>query len=252
KLSMLIVDPSDKPKIFSDGTSVIPITLQQDGRKTYSLDLNGYSSGVYTAVINKGSSKSSEIFTVGLQTGSGEIKISSTKLEYRPGESILILGEANPNSLLTVTLIDPDGTVWKTKETFSDKNGKIADSGLRMPSKAKPGIWTINAKSGSNFNEIKIEVITSIEEGLVVTVNQGIEIPGFGKSISIKVINAVQTVQIEIIASNGDIIETLSFPASGKGEIKQPWFIPKGTEPGTYTIKVKDAQNTAETTFDIK
>ena len=252
KLSMLIVDPSDKPKIFSDGNSIIPITLQQDGRKTYSLDLNGYSSGVYTAVVNKGSAKSSEIFTVGLQTGSGEIKISSTKLEYRPGESILILGEANPNALLTVTLIDPDENVWKTKETFSDKNGKIADGDLRIPSKAKPGIWTINAKSGSNFDEIEIDVITSIEEGLVVTVNQGIEIPGFGKSISIKVINAIQTVQIEIIASNGDVIETLSFPSSSKGEIKQPWFIPKDTAPGTYTVKVKDAQNTAETTFDIK
>jgi len=48
------------------------------------------------------------------------------------------------------------------------------------------------------------------------------------------------------------VIQQLSFPASGKGEIKQPWFIPKGTVPGTYTIKVKDAQNTAETTFDIK
>ncbi len=252
KLSILIVDPSDKPKIFSDGNSVIPITLQPDGRKTYSLDLNGYSSGIYTAVVNKGSSKSSEIFTVGLQTGSGEIKISSTKLEYRPGESILILGDANPNTLLTVTLIGPDGTVWKTKETFSDKNGKIADGDLRIPSKAKPGIWTINAKSGSNFDEIKIEVITSIEEGLVVTVNQGIEIPGYGKSIDIKVINAIQAVQIEIIASNGEIIKELSFPATSKGEVKLPWIIPKDTSPGTYTIKVKDAQNTAETTFDIE
>jgi len=252
KLSMLIVDPSDKPKIFSDGSSVIPIKLQSDGRKTYSLDLNGYSSGVYTAVVNKGAAKSSETFTVGLQTGSGEIEISSTKLEYRPGESILVLGKAKQNTLLTITLMDPDGNVWKTKETFSDKNGKIADEGLRVPSKAKPGIWTINAKSGSNFDEIKIEVITSKEEGLVVTVNQGIEIPGFGKSINIKVINAVQTVQIEITTSDGETIETLSFPASGSGEVKQPWFIPKGITPGTYTVKVKDAKDTAETTFDVK
>jgi len=252
KLSMLIVDPSDKPKIFSDDSSIIPITLQQDGRKIYSLDLNGYASGVYTAVVNKGTAKSSVVFTVGLQTSSGNIKISSTKLEYRPGEPILVLGEASQNTLLTLTLIDPDGNLWKTRETFSDKKGKIAENDLRIPSKAKPGIWTINAKSGSNFDKIEIEVITSREEGLVVTVNQGIEIQGIGKSINIKVINAIQTVQIEIISSNGDVIQKLSFPASGKGEIKQPWFIPKGTVPGTYTIKVKDAQNTAETTFDIK
>jgi len=78
------------------------------------------------------------------------------------------------------------------------------------------------------------------------------EIPGFGKSINIKVVNAIQMVQIKILTSDGKIIETLSFPASGNGEVKQPWFIPKGTVPGTYTVKVKDAQNTAETTFDIK
>ena len=252
KISMIIVDPSDKPKRFADDSTVIPITLQQDGRKTYSLDLNGYSSGVYTAVVNKGSAKSSEVFTVGLQAGSGEIKISSTKLEYRPGESILILGGANQNTLLTITLIDPNGNVWKTKEIFSDKNGKIADGGLRIPSKATPGIWVIKAQSGSNFEEIEIEVITSKEEGLVVTTSQGTEIPGFGKSINIKVINAVQTVQIEIIALNGDVIDKLSFPASGNGEIKQPWFIPKDLAPGTYTIKVKDSQNTAETTFELE
>lgn len=43
-----------------------------------------------------------------------------------------------------------------------------------------------------------------------------------------------------------------SFPSSKTGEIRQPWGIPKGTVPGTYTITVKDARNTAETTFTIK
>lgn len=252
KLNMLIVDPSDKPKIFLDGSNIIPITLQQDGRKTYNLDLNGYASGVYTAVINKGAAKSSQTFTVGLQTGSGKIKISSTKLEYRPEESILVLGKTNPNALLTITLIDPNGNVWKTKETFSDKDGNIKGGELRVPSKAKPGIWTINAKSGSNFDNIEIEIITSIEEGLAITVNQGIEMPGTGKNVNIKVINAVQTVQIEIIASNGDVIATLSPKITGSGEIKLPWIIPEDVMPGTYTIKVKDAHDTAETTFDIK
>jgi len=252
KLSLLIVDPSDKEKIFSDGSSSTPITLQQDGKKTFRLDLNGYSSGVYTAVVNKGSAKSSETFTVGLQTGSGEIKISSTKLDYRPGDAILVLGKANSNALLTLELIDPEGGIWKTKETFSDKEGNIKGGELRVPSKAKPGIWTIKAQSGSNLDKIEIEIMTSVEEGLTVTVSQGMEIPGFGKSINIKVVNAIQTVQIEILTSDGKIIETLSFPASGNGEVKQPWFIPKGTVPGTYTVKVKDAQNTAETTFDIK
>ncbi|GKS66950.1 hypothetical protein YTPLAS73_04970 [Nitrosarchaeum sp.] len=252
KLSLLIIDPSDKAKIIADGKNTVSITLGQDGKATYDLDLNGYSSGAYTAVVNKGASKSSEIFTVGLQTGSNAIKISSTKLEYRAGESILILGDTKENSLLTITLSDPDGTVWKTKEIFSDKNGKIADDSLRLPSTAEPGIWKINAKSGSNFDNTEIEVITSKEEGLIVLVEQGIEISGYGKSLNIKVINAEQTVEMIILNSDGKVIETLSFPSNKEGEIKQPWFIPKGTVPGTYTIKVTDAHNTAETTFNIK
>lgn len=252
KISLLIVDPSDKEKTFSDGSTRIPITLQYDGKKIFSLELSGYSSGVYTAVINKGSAKNSEIFTVGLQTGSGEIKISSTKFDYRPGESILVLGKANSNTLLTLELIDPEGNVWKSKEIFSDKEGNIKGGDLRVPSKAKAGTWTINAKSGSNFDKIPIEISTSIEEGLSVNVSQGIEIPGSGKTINIKVVNAIQTVQIEIITSEGKTIETLSFPASGNGEVKQPWIIPRDTLPGTYTVKVKDAQGTAQTTFEVK
>jgi hypothetical protein len=247
KISMLIIDPSDKPK-----GEPISITLEPDGRQTYSLDLKGYTTGIYSAVVSKGSSKSTGIFTVGLQTGSSEININSTKLEYRPGESILLLGNADPNVLLTITLSDPDGKVITSEESFSDKNGNISDSKFKVPLEAKLGKWKINAKSGSNFNAIEIEVVISKEVGMSVTVSDGIEIPGFGKSIDIKVANAVQTVKIEIISSQGEIIETLSFPASGNGEVKLPWFIPVGTPPGTYTIKAKDSYNTAETTFQIK
>ena len=252
KLTMLIIDPSDKPKIIADNKNTVSITLGQDGRKTYNLELSGYTSGAYTAIVNKGASKSSEIFTVGLQTGSGPIKIVSTKLDYRPGEPILILGNTKENSLLTLTLSDPDGTVWKTKETFSDKKGKIADDSLRLPSSAEPGIWKVNAKSGSNFHNIEIEVITSKEEGLVVTVEQGGKISGFDESINIKVVNAAQTVFIEIINSDSEKRGTLTLQSTGSGVINVPWGIPKGTVPGMYTIKVTDAHNTAETTFTIK
>ncbi|MFB5609086.1 MAG: biofilm-associated protein [Nitrosarchaeum sp.] len=252
KISLTVIDPSDKQKIFSDGKNEIFITLPQDGRKTYGLELSGYASGVYTAIIKTGAAQSSEIFTVGLQTGSGDIKVSTTKVDYRAGESILILGNTNPNSFLTIELFDPDGKLIKTKETFSDKNGKISNNALRVPSTAKIGTWAINVKSGANFDKVKFEVIAAKSDGLVVSVSNGIEIPGFGKSIDIKVINAAQKVQMTIINSEGKVIETLSFSASAKGEIKQPWFIPKGTVPGTYTIKVTDAKNTAESTFIIK
>ena len=246
-ISLLIIDPSDKPK--GDATT---IKLQPDGRGIHTINLKGYSSGVYTAVISKGSAQNSEIFTVGLQTGSGEISINTTKIDYHPGDSVLILGDTSPNNLLTVSMIDTDGNEIKTRDTFSNKNGKISEGSFRIPSDAKPGTWTIKAKSGSNFNNVEINVLGVIQEGMVVVVDEGQTIPGFGKTINIHVYGAAQTVEMEIVAQDGEIIENLSFPASKTGEINQPWIVPQDTEPGVYTIKVKDAFNSAETTYKIQ
>ena len=247
-ISLLIIDPSDKPI-----GEVISITLQPDGRATHSISLKGFSSGIYNAVISKGSSKNTEVFTVGLQTGSGEIKINTTKESYNSGDSILILGETNSaNVLLTITMMDPEGNEIKSKETFSDKNKKISDSTFRIPSDIVAGTWTITAKSGSNFDTIDVEVYAINQEGMIVQVGTGQEIPGYGKTINIHVFGAKHTVELEIIAEDGEIIEELSFPASAEGEINQPWVIPNDTEPGTYTMKVSDAFNVAETEFEIQ
>lgn len=245
-VSLLIIDPSDKPK----GES-ISITLGGDGTAEYQLDLKGYGSGVYSAVISKGSAQSSEVFTVGLQTGSGDIQINTTKLDYAPGDSILILGDTGANVLLTVSLADPDGNIIKEKETFSNKEGKISEGTFRIPSDAKAGIWTINAKSGANFDTIEIEVISTIIEGIQIIVKEGINIPGVGDSMQIKIVGVSQTTAIEIISADGEIIDSLEFVASSGGEINQPWIIPKETEPGTYTIKVSDAFTSGESTFEI-
>ena len=104
-------------------------------------------------------------------------------------------------------------------------------------------------KSGANFDIVEFEVLATLEEGMVVSVVEGVDVGGVGKTISIKVNGAQQTVQIEIIAEDGKIIETLSFPASDQGAIDLPWLIPKDTAPGIYTISVTDAFNSAETTY---
>ncbi len=246
-ISLLIIDPSDKP--IGETTS---ITLQPDGTGSLELDLADYASGVYTAVVSKGNAQSSEIFTVGLQTGSGEIKINTTKTDYLPGDSILILGDTGANVLLSITLMDPNGDIIKERETFSDKSGKIAESSFGIPSEGKPGMWKINAKSGANFDIIEINVLATLQEGIIVSVTEGEVVAGVGKTISIKVEGAAQSVEIQIIATDGEILFDSSFPATDDGQINQPWLIPKETEPGTLTIKVKDAFNSAETTFELE
>ena len=70
----------------------IEVKLQEDGRATYELELGGYSSGIYTAVAQKGNAQSSEKFSVGLQLGSGPIDAQTTQTEYIQGEKILLIG----------------------------------------------------------------------------------------------------------------------------------------------------------------
>lgn len=245
-LSLLIIDPSDKQK-----GDAIQITLQQDGTGSYTLDLAGYSSGVYSAVVSKGSAKSNETFTVGLLTGSGEIEISATKISYEPGESVLILGKTKPNVLLTLSLVDPQENEVKSLEVYSDKNGKVSEDSFRIPSEAKAGMWKIHAQSGSNFDDVEIEVTAIQLEGLAIFVEEGDVIPGVGKIVNIRVLGAQQTVTIEIISDEEEVIEELSFPSSDEGKIVQPWVIPPGIEPGEYTFRAEDAYDSAETTFQI-
>jgi len=246
-ISLLIINPSDKPT-----GEAVSITLQPDGRGTHSLNLDGFGSGVYTAVISKGSTQSTEIFTVGLVTGSGDIDINTTKIEYHPGDSILVLGDTGENVLLTITLTDPDGHEVKTKETFSDKNGKISEGSFRIPTDGKSGVWNINAKSGSNFDNVEIDVVTTLEEGMVVSVEQGDNIPGLGDTIIIKVFGAEQNVTIEIVSDDGEVIGSLEGIITSAGSIDQLWAIPSETEPGTYTITVTNPSDSAETTYELQ
>jgi len=246
-ISLLIIDPSDKPK----GDSV-SITLQPDGRGTHQLDLEGYASGAYTAVISKAGDESKEIFTVGLQTGSGEIDANITKPSYLPGDSILLLGDTGENVLLMISLMDPDGNIIKEKESFSDKNGKITEDSLRIPTDAKHGLWKINVKSGANFDIIEFEVLALLDEGMTVSIEKGGNIPGLGDTIIIKVFGAEQNVEIEITSNDGKVIGNLDGIITSAGIIDQLWAIPKNTAPGTYTVNVVNPTDSAVTTFEIE
>ncbi len=250
-VSLLIIDPSEKPK-----GSAVSIKLQQDGRGTHFITLDRYSSGVYTAIISQGTAQSEEVFTVGLTVGAGSINIKTVKEDYHPGDPILILGDTNnrENVLLTITMTNPNGDVIKIKDTFSDKDGKISEASFRIPSDAVPGTWMINARSGSDFGVTNLDVHATKIEGMVVSVVDGLDVPGIGKSINILVFGAQHTVKFEIIAEDGEIITKLAFPASNQGEIHQPWIIPKDTEPGTYTVRASEDnfKNSVETTFEIQ
>jgi len=248
-LKMIIISPSGN---ISGGETTIQ--LQEDGRKTYSLDLTGFGSGIYTAVIQKGNSQSSEKFSVGLQIGSGAIEAKTTQTEYEQGERILLLGKTNPNVLMVAALIDPNGIEVKKLEIPSSSDGTFTEERLRIPSNGIIGLWKINVSSGSNLDTVEFNVLSVFSDGIIIKVTDDLDIPGIGKYIKIGITTTQKTgITIEIADQNGQIIDnTLTCTATADFKCEILWSVPKGTLPGIYTINVDDTVNTKQTTFELK
>ncbi len=244
-LSLLVLDPSDQQK------HAVSVILGPDGGANYELPLNGYASGVYSVIISRANAQYSEVFTVGLQTGSGSIDVRATKDTYAPGETVLILGSSAKNILLSITLTDPDGNVVKRKETFTNKEGIFSEDSFRIPLSAKEGTWVITVASGPNSTPVNLKVIKQLTEGLAVKVDKEqdyhsgeiVKISGFGAT--------GKTILIDILGFNNATIQELKVTATGTGEFQTIWPIPAEIEPGTYYVKAKDAQRTAETKLNI-
>jgi len=248
-LKMIIISPSG-----NISGEEISIELREDGRETYELDLSGYGSGIYTAVIQKENSQSSETFSVGLQLGSGPIEAKTTRTEYNQGERILLLGSTNSNSLLNLILIDPEGTEMKAMEVPSKSDGTFTVNEFKIPSNGILGIWKINVNSGSNFESIEFNVVSEKGQGLAITIEDNVAIPGFGKTLKFSITTEQKTsismkifdMNKEQIGTNSNCVPTADF----KCEIL--WTIPKDAIPGTYTASVTDSITTKEATFEIK
>jgi len=248
-LKMMIINPSG-----SIASENILIELQEDGRATYELDLSSYNSGIYTAVVQKGNSQSSETFSIGLQLGSGPIDAKTTQTEYNQGERILLLGSTNPNVLLEVTLLNPQGMEVKKINVPSKNDGTFTINQLKIPSNGLIGEWRINVSSGANLDIIEFEVISNDTKKIGITVTEDIDIPGFGKNIKVSIAtNQKTSITMNVVDVNGNQIgdsSTCTPTTDFKCEIL--WTIPKETIPGTYTIRVNDSIIIEEIDFQIK
>lgn len=247
-VSILILDPSDKPVGQSDY-----VKLGADGHRDYEIDLSTYKSGVYSVVLKYQKFQANEIFTVGLQIGAaGEIKMQATKQTYLQGNSILVLGSAKPNSLLNLKFTDPSGAIVRHKEIFTDKNGKFADSTFRVPADAVQGVWTVRAESGANYADVPINVANTLDKAFSISTDKAayspkdiIKISGSGGGKS-------QTVTATISDSAGKKVVELNTFTTSDGIFKVDWITPNDILVGEYKIVVKTGSNTAEVTFTIQ
>ena len=247
-VSLVLVDPSDKQK-FSDTIKIGP-----DGSYAYTFSVDGYSPGVYTAVLTRGNAQVEEKFSVGLQTGSGPVTIRTVSDTYLPGDSILVLGDSSPNIIVTITLIDPNGVKVRTADVFTDKKGVFTSTVFRFPSDAQAGIWQIDVTSGLNHVSKELTVLLQSSQGLTIHLDRIPPTYGANEIVTISGTGAGKShnIEIKILRSDQSEIAALGIVATGVGSYSTIWKVPITLDPGTYRIKVLDASIVTETTFDVK
>jgi len=245
-LNLVIVDPSDKEK-FSD-----TILLGSDGLATYSFNLTSYTPGIYSAVVTRGNDKVVKNFAIGLQIGSGQINIRTIKDTYLPGDNIIILGNSNPNTIIQLTLTDPNSIPVKSEQTFTDKNGIFSSFDFRIPSDGVIGTWKLDATSGINHKSVDLNVVSSS----VMTVQVDKTPPNYsvGDLVLISGSGAGKEadITIKILGVGNAVINTLSIQSTNTGSFATDWSIPKELSAGTYIIQVQAAKMKVSTTITVQ
>lgn len=230
-VTLLILDRADDVVHQNEA-----ITIQADGRVAYELDLSDISSGVYTAIVQKGISQADYKFGIDLSATAAAMSIS-TKPDYVPGEPILILGTTDRNVVVTVTLIDPDGRTVQSVTTVVDDSGEFTERRLRVPIGADIGKWSVRAASGPSSDTSELFVQAETGGGLSVFVEER------GSHRAIMVTGATGTHVIVKILDGENQVGTDQRPrVTGDGTAQIPWGI---RIPGLYTIVVEDGESTA-------
>ena len=233
-VSIIIIDEASKERL-SDSVELGP-----DGFLIYEFSAGDLSSGAFSIELRQGKARGDTVFTIGLTSGSGPIQMQTTKDQYNPGESILVMGNTGKNSLITISLYDSDDNILKKVESFSNKEGAFRTDKLRIPNDPLIGEWTVKAKSGGNIAEYKIKVVAELDNVVILVDKESLEYT-FSEIVNISGAGAVEgtAVKLEFFNSNGDTISgSLLVYSTSTGEYATSWIIPDDIEPGLVEIKV--------------
>lgn len=246
-LNLIIVDPSDKQK-FAD-----IIKLGSDGLATYSFNLTSYTPGIYSAVVSHAEEKIEKTFAVGLSTtGTGKITLSTVKDSYLPGDNIIIIGTANSNSILQISLTDPNGQIIKTIQTFSDKTGHFSSFDFSIPPVATPGTWKLDATSGINHAPVQL-IVKSSKQAITVHLDRPSGAYTRGDIVAISGTDAGITASVKItINSNSTVVDTLPTSATNRGDYQTDWQVPRNVNPGIYTVEASSITGKAIISITIQ
>jgi len=243
KISITVLDSNDNVELTDS------VTTGSSGKIKYVIDLDGLSAGVYRAAVSTTNIQDSVKFSIGLEAGSGAISLTTTKDNFSPGESILLIGNTGNNARLTITLFDPSGNISSQTEVFSDSTGSFSTDSIGIPANGVFGNWEITAHSRLDSKSIDINVSVPTEQGITLQIEET-EF-SIGNTVMIKgiAVSDASRLEVQIINESDQVVESLQTPITSDGMFFLPWIVPNDFDTGTYTITVTDNVNTGS--FEI-
>ena len=237
-ISITVLDTNDNVQLTDS------VTTSSSGKIKYIMDLDSLSAGVYRAAVSTINIQDSVKFSIGLEPGSGAISLTTTKDNFSPGESILLIGNTGNNARLTITLFDPSGNISSQTEIFSDSTGAFSTDDIGIPANGILGNWKITAHSRLDSKSVDINVSVPTSKGITIQIEETVF--SIGDTIMIKgiAISDVSRLEVEIINQSDQVVVELGTPITSDGTFSLPWTIPSGFDTGTYTITVTDNENT--------
>jgi len=235
-LKLLIIDQNGNEK-FSD-----KIELGPDGKINYPLNLTKFSPGVYTVLVSMASLQISEVFTVGLQSSSMPINLEMIQNTYNPGQSIPVSGKSEPNTIVNLFLIDPDGILIDEKESFVNKKGDLSMNNFIIPYDVIFGKWIVRAEGDFKWpTNFEFQVTKSGKEGPSVRVTDILS-TNIGKFVTIEGFGLEEQI-IDIVIENprGIPVFNTNIRTTESGEFNLLWQIQSEYISGTYFVIVTDS-----------
>jgi len=242
-LSISVLDSNDNIKMTD---SIISSSV---GKNKYAIDLDGLASGVYRAAVSSTNIQDSVKFSIGLESASGAISLVTTKTNYSPGESILVIGNTGNNAKIILTLLDPSGNVSTITETFSDSTGAFSTNIIGIPSDGMLGDWKITAHNRLDSDTVEINVSFPTGKSLTLQIEETQFV--IGDIIIIKGVGQSDANRLEVKITNesDEVVTSLHTPITSSGTFSLPWTVPTGFDTGIYTITVSDDDNSSS--FEI-
>jgi hypothetical protein len=246
-IAIIILDDASKEKISDT------INLGPDGYHIYNIEPDELSVGSYVVEVRHGKARGDTVFSIGLTQGSGPITMQTTKDDYKPGDSILLMGQTGSNSLLIISLYDSENNIVKRLDVFSNKVGGFQSDKFRIPNDPKIGEWSLKVKSGGNTAEHSFTVSNILEE-IVVFVDKESKIYSLLEIVTISGagVNPSTSVDIEFFDIEDNVIsDKLTIYAKSNGEFSVNWIIPNDIIPGDIRIEVTDPITSSSMTITV-